>query len=155
MMTCEKVVYHQPGPGVVKHNMVLDDHGQVLGDLGDPKLSYEAGDELVRLTKAYQLEHNVGYQCAHDIVLGLPENAATVRLYGHAQVTPLEDSPLAELLEQSPATEIGLPPRQVIEIQVESTITSCGYGVPIMSYAQDRTVANHGRKYKPKRTLQT
>ena len=79
------------------------------------------------------------------------ENAATVRLYGHAEVTSIEDSPIADLLEQSPASEIGLAPRQVIDIHVEDTITSCGYGVPIMSYAQDRTASNRGRKYKSKR----
>ena len=82
------------------------------------------------------------------------ENAATVRLYGHARVTQLEESPLAELVGQASAAEIGLVKRQVIDVHVDSTITSCGYGVPILSYAQDRTPANRGRKYKPKRAVQ-
>ncbi len=81
------------------------------------------------------------------------ENAGVVRLYGRATVTPLGESPLAGLLRQSPAKEIALPERQVIEVHVESTCTSCGYGVPVMSLTGDRTVSNRGRRYKEKRTL--
>ena len=54
------------------------------------------------------------------------ENAGIIRLYGKAKVTPLEDSPLADLLLESPAGDIKLPTRQVIEIEIEKTMTSCG-----------------------------
>ena len=82
-----------------------------------------------------------------------PEDAAIVRLYGRATVTSLADSPLAELLLEHPAENIKLPLRQVVEVAIENTMTSCGYGVPIMSFEQDRTITNRGRRYKESRSL--
>ena len=79
------------------------------------------------------------------------ENAAIIRLYGKAKVMPLEDSPLADLLMESPADDIKLPTRQAIEIEVEKTMTSCGYGVPVMSLVAERTIENRGRAYKEPR----
>ena len=75
------------------------------------------------------------------------ENAAIVRLYGTARVSPLADSPLKELLLQSPYEDLKVP-RQVIEIEVESTVTSCGYGVPVMNFVRDRRATDRGRRYK-------
>ncbi len=79
------------------------------------------------------------------------ENAGVIRLYGKARVTPLEDSPIADLLLEQPAEDINLPTRQVIEVEIESTITSCGYGVPVMSFEKDRTLSERGRRYKDSR----
>ena len=76
------------------------------------------------------------------------ENAGIIRLYGRAKAMPIEDSPLADLLLEQPAGEIALPMRQVIDIHVEKTSTSCGYGVPIMSFERNRTVGDRGRLYK-------
>lgn len=76
------------------------------------------------------------------------EDAAIVRLYGKATVMPIEESPLAERLLASPAEEIALPGRQVIDVHVDRTATSCGYGVPVMSFEMQRTVAERGRRYK-------
>jgi len=76
------------------------------------------------------------------------ENAATVRLFGKATVTPLADSPLAALLLQHPARELKGAARQVIEIQIDNTMTSCGYGVPVMELVRDRRVIDRGRRYK-------
>jgi hypothetical protein len=77
------------------------------------------------------------------------ENAAIVRLYGKARSTPLDQSPLAaQLLEQR--SDALKSPRQVIEIDVETTTTSCGYGVPVMAFVRDRTRADRGRRYKAK-----
>src|SRR5262245_20938935 len=81
------------------------------------------------------------------------EDAAIVRLYGKARITPLDDSPVRELLLEHPAQDIKLPMRQVIEVEIETTMTSCGYGVPIMSFVEDRTVAQRGRRYKETRSL--
>jgi hypothetical protein len=81
------------------------------------------------------------------------EDAAIVRLYGKATVTPVADSSLGAMLLEHPAEEIKLPLRQVVEVAVERTMTSCGYGVPIMSFEYDRTVKNRGRRYKESRTL--
>jgi len=72
------------------------------------------------------------------------EDAAIVRLYGHATVESLEASPHAERLLADCRERKGL--RQVVSI--ESTQTSCGYGVPIFRYAGDRDASQRGRRYK-------
>ena len=74
-------------------------------------------------------------------------DAAIVRLYGTAHVSPLDDSPLKEVLLQAPYPDL-TKPRQVIEIEVDSTVTSCGYGVPVMQFVRDRRSADRGRRYK-------
>jgi hypothetical protein len=71
-----------------------------------------------------------------------------VRLFGRATVTPLDESPLRELMLSAPAQDIELPMRQVIEITVESTQTSCGYGVPVFEFKSQRVRAARGRRYK-------
>ena len=70
------------------------------------------------------------------------ENAAVVRLYGRADVTPLAESPHAALLMDAPADDIALPQRQAIVVSVEGTSTSCGYGVPVMAFE----AAAHGAR---------
>lgn len=77
------------------------------------------------------------------------DNCAIVRLYGTARVSPLEESPLADSLLEQPAAYLKLPERQVIEVDVDRTLTSCGYGVPVMSFVRERTVSDRGRIYKP------
>ena len=53
---------------------------------------------------------------------------------------------MAELvLERTADEEIGLKKRQVITIDVESTATSCGYLVPVLSYEKQ---PNRVRAYK-------
>ena len=79
------------------------------------------------------------------------ENAAVIRLYGKATVSKVEDSPLAGLLMESPAKDIALPERQVIDIAVDATVTSCGYGVPVLGTARDRTVKDRGRRFKARK----
>ena len=76
------------------------------------------------------------------------EDAATVRLFGRATVTPVAESPLAELLLKHPARELKGPGRQVIDIEISNTMTSCGYGVPVMELVRDRRVEDRGRRYK-------
>src|SRR5215212_9187240 len=80
-------------------------------------------------------------------------DAAIVRLYGKATITPLANSSLAELLLEHPAEDIKLPLRQVVEVEIERTMTSCGYGVPVMAFVRDRRVGDRGRRYKESRTL--
>jgi hypothetical protein len=79
------------------------------------------------------------------------EDAAIVRLYGRAQVVPLEDSPLAERLLAHQAADLRLPLRQVVDVAVERTATSCGYGVPVLEPVRERTVSDRGRRYKETR----
>jgi len=76
------------------------------------------------------------------------DNAAIVRLYGQAQITPVENSPLAERLLQQPASDLRSQPRHVVEVQITRTATSCGYGVPVMDFVRERRVADRGRCYK-------
>jgi hypothetical protein len=75
------------------------------------------------------------------------EDAAIIRLFGKATVTPFAESPLAEVLAQESTSELKAP-RQVIEIEIEQTMTSCGYGVPVMSFVRERRRDDRGRKYK-------
>ena len=74
-------------------------------------------------------------------------DAAIVRLYGHARATPLSESPLAAQLVAG-APELMSSPRQVIEVTVERTMTSCGYGVPVMTKQRERGRQDRGRRYK-------
>ena len=75
-------------------------------------------------------------------------DAAIVRLYGHARALPLADSALAGRLEAA-ARHLMSAPRQVIEIDIERTMTSCGYGVPVLSVVRERQRHDRGRRYKP------
>jgi hypothetical protein len=76
------------------------------------------------------------------------EDAAVVRLYGRATATPVEDSPLAEILRHVPAKDLELPERQVVDVAIQRTVTSCGYGVPVLEYASQRVRAQRGRRFK-------
>jgi hypothetical protein len=75
-------------------------------------------------------------------------DAAIVRLFGRARVTPLSESPLAPQLLQHPAAELKGSARQVIEVEIDNTMTSCGYGVPVMKLVRQRRPADRGRRYK-------
>ena len=75
-------------------------------------------------------------------------DAAVIRLFGKARVTPLAESPLASLLVAQTIEGWKGPPRQVVEVQVDSTMTSCGYGVPVMKFVRQRRVVDRGRRYK-------
>lgn len=76
------------------------------------------------------------------------DNAAVVRLFGHATVTRVEESPLRDILLADQAEDIELPIRQAVDIAVESTQTSCGYGVPVYEFKSQRVRAERGRRYK-------
>ena len=81
------------------------------------------------------------------------EDAAIVRLYGRAQVTALADSPIAEqFLKEKTAAHKVWPSRDVVDIIIERTMTSCGYGVPVMEFIRDRGEMDRGRRYKTARS---
>ena len=63
---------------------------------------------------------------------------------------PVQESPLAELLLGATADDIELPVRQVVDVAVEGTQTSCGYGVPVFEFVSQRVRAERGRRFKPK-----
>jgi hypothetical protein len=76
-------------------------------------------------------------------------DAAIVRLYGTATVSQVDESPLGERLLRQAATDLTSPnPRQVVEVAIESTQTSCGYGVPVMAFQRERCREDRGRRYK-------
>ena len=61
------------------------------------------------------------------MVMSMTESdAAIARLYGHARISPLDESPLASRLPESPANGIRFAKHQVVDIAIEQTQTSCG-----------------------------
>jgi len=77
-----------------------------------------------------------------------PGDAAIVRLYGRARVLPIDRCPYAGELEVAPGSALANA-RQVVQIDVERTMTSCGYGVPVMELVRERERADRGMKFKP------
>ena len=82
-------------------------------------------------------------------------DAAIVRLFGRARAMPLRESPIAQLMLEHPAKELKGSARQVIEVEVERTMTSCGYGVPVMKLVRQRRTVDRGRRYKDGDTART
>ena len=132
-------------------------------DVGPVNLSPKGGTPLHVLDRnrvAYLDYTGSGNETARHAAGGGPitimvcsfgeEDAAIVRLYGKARITTLEESSVGDLLIGSPAEELKQPPRQVLEVHVERTATSCGYGVPVMSFVKERTTSDRGRQYKSK-----
>ncbi len=76
-------------------------------------------------------------------------DAAIVRLYGRARVLALESCAYARSLLDIPDRAM-LTTRQVVEVDVDRTMTSCGYGVPVMSLARERSPKDRGKRYKPR-----
>lgn len=81
------------------------------------------------------------------VMAGDEADAAIVRLYGKGVVHSVEGYEHAEQLLASPAEHLSQP-RQIIEIEVAKTQTSCGYGVPIFKFVKHRPAGNRGRRYK-------
>ena len=82
------------------------------------------------------------------MVTSFDEDAAIVRLYGRARAMPLDESRLADRSAALRSVDIPTAERQVIEITVERTQTSCGYGVPLYEYRGERSREQRGRRYK-------
>jgi hypothetical protein len=82
------------------------------------------------------------------MVSSFDKEAAIVRLYGKGRVLSVDDCPYASKLLDAPNADLHLPNRQIIEIDIDQTMTSCGYGVPVMEFAQDRTRDDRGRRFK-------
>ena len=76
------------------------------------------------------------------------KTAQIARLYGHGRPIHQHDAKWSEYLAIFPP-EPGI--RQIMEIDVESAMTSCGYGVPWMENLQERDTL---RKYWERRDQQ-
>ncbi|MBA3468144.1 MAG: pyridoxamine 5'-phosphate oxidase family protein [Herpetosiphonaceae bacterium] len=74
------------------------------------------------------------------------EQAAIVRLYGTGRLVDLADAP--GIVGAHEAHDHPLPLRQVIELDIHTTMTSCGYGVPVMTLLAERQRSQRGRRYK-------
>lgn len=77
------------------------------------------------------------------------KTARIARLYGHGRPIHRNDANWHEYLTMFPS-EPGV--RQIMEIDIESAMTSCGYGVPWMENLNERDTL---RKYWEKRDEQT
>jgi hypothetical protein len=77
------------------------------------------------------------------------KTARIARLYGHGHTIHPHDANWQEYLAMF-LPEPGV--RQIMEIDIESTMTSCGYGVPYMETLNERDTL---RKYWEKRDEQT
>ena len=132
--------------------------------IGPVNLSPKGDSKLVILdpnTVAYLDYTGSGNETAQHAAAGGPvtvmvcsfeaENAAIVRLFGTAKALPLDGYPHAALLADGAAGQIALPQRQVIEIAVSATATSCGYGVPVSTGFRARSRKDRGRLYKSAR----
>jgi hypothetical protein len=121
---------------------IAPDHSKGPQGQGPINLSPKGGSPLHVIDDnrvAYLDYTGSGNETARHAVAGGPvtvmvmsmdgDDAAVVRLFGHATVTPVEESPLRDLLLGHQADDIELPIRQAIDIRIESTQTSCGYGV--------------------------
>ena len=133
------------------------------GDVGPVNLSPKGGVKLhvINPNRVAYLDYpGSGDETARHAHAGGPvtimicsfdeDDAAIVKLFGTATVTPFAQSSLAEALAQQSTSELKAP-RQVIEVEIKRTITSCGYGVPVMSLVRERRRDDRGQKYKEQR----
>src|ERR1700733_9048826 len=70
--------------------------------------------------------------CAFD---GAP---MILRLYGRGQVLPRGSADYLQLLAAAFGNEERAGARQIIVLDVETVQTSCGYGVPLFDYVEER-----------------
>ncbi|MDF1800403.1 MAG: pyridoxamine 5'-phosphate oxidase family protein [Planctomycetota bacterium] len=110
---------------------VLDDHTVAYVDLPG------SGNETARAAEA-------GGPITVMAMSTGAEDAAIVRLFGRARI---EELPADQDPELEPHAILGRP-RQLIVVEVESTATSCGYGVPVLSHEGERAKQQCGRRYK-------
>ena len=83
------------------------------------------------------------------MICSFDDDAAIVRFYGTARIHPA-DAPIFARMGAERADALGNP-RQVVEIAVTRTQTSCGYGVPLLENPRSRRKDQRGRRYKPAR----
>jgi MFS family permease len=120
--------------------------GIKLHVVGENRVAYldfgGSGNETARHSQA-------GGPCTVMVMSTTADDTGIIRLYGQAKVYGLDEYEHREVFDGAPEPrEIGLAQRQVVEVTVESTQTSCGYGVPIMEFRAQRTKSEHGRRYK-------
>ena len=73
--------------------------------------------------------------------------AAIVRMYGTAEISPASDTDLSDALRAEIDGAPLMRPRQVFTLNIARTQTSCGYGVPVMQFVRDRQKEDRGKNY--------
>lgn len=139
----------EPGPDGAGPLNVSPKGGTRLHVLDERRVAYldypGSGDETARHARAGGPATLMA--CSFE-----PGDAAIVRLYGRIVVHPLdEDSDVVRAVAAEPAAHLAKRPRQVIELVVERTQTSCGYGVPVLELVGERSAEQRGRAYKEAR----
>ena len=93
MILCSKISSMTEG-GVDRHQMILGDDGQPLGQLGDADLAKRAEAELNDLIEARFAEKGGPYADAFRAVMGAPKNKAIKQAYAgltlDKQAQPIE-----------------------------------------------------------------
>lgn len=62
-----------------------------------------------------------------------------LRLYGHGRVLPRSSEAYRQLIAEAYDGEEPESARQIIVLDIESAQTSCGFGVPVYDYKEERT----------------
>ena len=76
------------------------------------------------------------------------EEAAIVRLYGRITVESIEGSELESVVRDGIGDDPVMRDRQIVIMDVERTMTSCGYTLPVMEFIRERRKEDRGRRYK-------
>lgn len=76
------------------------------------------------------------------------EEAAIVRLYGKTTTESIEDSELEAIVRNGVGDDPIMRDRQIVVMDIERTMTSCGYTIPVMDFVRERRKEDRGRRYK-------
>lgn len=74
-----------------------------------------------------------------------------LRLYGKAKIYHERDNKFKQYINLFSST---LGARQIVEMEIDLVQTSCGYGVPLMDYKEDRTILQTWAEKKGKEGIQ-
>jgi hypothetical protein len=78
-----------------------------------------------------------------------------LRLYGRGRVLPAGTADYARLLADAFAGEEPVGARQIVQLDVETVQTSCGFGVPLYDYQGERTALAKWSETKGAEGLET
>jgi len=73
------------------------------------------------------------------------DNPLILRLYGQAKIYHTRDKEFDNYIAEFPIT---VGSRQIFEMEVDLVQTSCGFGVPLMSYKEERTTLTKSAEKK-------
>ncbi|GMQ82740.1 MAG: hypothetical protein BMS9Abin05_2201 [Rhodothermia bacterium] len=131
------------------------------GGLGPVNLSPKGGTPLHILTPnrvAYLDFGGSGNEIARHASMNGPatimicsfeqEDAAIVRLYGKTTTESIEGSEHEAIVRDGVGEDPVMRDRQIVVMEVERTMTSCGYTLPVMDFIRERRKEDRGGRYK-------